>query len=594
MLDKTSDIAIAAQSWLAEFESALATSDDAALKKLFHPDSYWRDMLALSWNIQTITGADAILKALVRYAPAAAPSGFAVDPDRAPPRKVMRAGTHAIEAIFKFETTVGRGSGIIRLIPDAADSNKLKAWTLLTELGEIKGHEEALGLARPRGQAYSRDFRGPNWLDLRKADADYADRDPAVLVIGGGQAGLMIAARLKQLRVDTLIIDRETRIGDNWRKRYHALTLHNQVQVNHLPYMPFPSNWPTYIPKDKLANWFESYVESMELNFWTSTEFEGGSYDEKEQRWTVSLRRADGSKRTMHPRHVVLATGVSGIPNLPDIPSLKNFSGTTIHSSRYSDGDEWKGKRAIVIGSGNSGHDIAQDLHSSGARVTLVQRSPTTVVSIEPSAQLVYEPYNHGSMDDNDLIATSMPLPLAKRSHVTLTEQSARLDGELLDGLARSGFKLDTGEGGTGWNFKYLTCGGGYYFNVGCSDLIVSGEIGLMQFADIEGFVGEGVRLRNGETLAADLVVLATGYKRQEELVRKLFGSKMVDRIGPIWGYGDELELRNMFKRTAQPGLWLCAGGLAQCRIGSKYLGLQIKAIEEGLLPRGARPVAAL
>ena len=594
MLDKTDDIAVAADNWLAQFEDALARSDGDLLKTLFHPDSYWRDMLALSWSIQTVTGADAILNALGRYAPVAMPSGFAVDPDRAAPRKVMRAGTHAIEAIFKFETTVGRGSGIIRLIPDAADSNKLKAWTLLTELGEIKGHEEALGLARPRGQAYSRDFRGPNWLDLRKADADYADRDPAVLVSGGGQAGLMIAARLKQLRVDTLIVDRETRIGDNWRKRYHALTLHNQVQVNHLPYMPFPSNWPTYIPKDKLANWFESYVESMELNFWTSTEFEGGSFDENKQRWTVSLRRADGSKRTMHPRHVVLATGVSGIPNLPDIPSLKNFSGTTIHSSRYSDGDEWKGKRAIVIGSGNSGHDIAQDLHSSGARVTLVQRSPTTVVSIEPSAQLVYEPYNHGSMDDNDLIATSMPLPLAKRSHVTLTEQSARLDGELLDGLARSGFKLDTGEGGTGWNFKYLTRGGGYYFNVGCSDLIVSGEIGLMQFADIEGFVGEGVRLRDGETLAADLVVLATGYKRQEELVRKLFGSKMVDRIGPIWGYGDELELRNMFKRTAQPGLWLCAGGLAQCRIGSKYLGLQIKAIEEGLLPRGAKPVAAL
>ena len=594
MLDKTDDISVAADNWLAQFEDALARSDGDLLKTLFHPDSYWRDMLALSWSIQTVTGADAILNALGRYAPVAAPGGFAVDPDRAAPRKVMRAGTHAIEAIFKFETTVGRGSGIIRLIPDAADSNKLKAWTLLTELGEIKGHEEALGLARPRGQAYSRDFRGPNWLDLRKADADYADRDPAVLVIGGGQAGLMIAARLKQLRVDTLIIDRETRIGDNWRKRYHALTLHNQVQVNHLPYMPFPSNWPTYIPKDKLANWFESYVESMELNFWTSTEFEGGIYDENEQRWTVSLRRADGSKRTMHPRHVVLATGVSGIPNLPDIPSLKNFSGTTIHSSRYSDGDEWKGKRAIVIGSGNSGHDIAQDLHSSGARVTLVQRSPTTVVSIEPSAQLVYEPYNHGSMDDNDLIATSMPLPLAKRSHVTLTEQSARLDGELLDGLARRGFKLDTGEGGTGWNFKYLTRGGGYYFNVGCSDLIVSGEIGLMQFADIEGFVGEGVRLRDGETLAADLVVLATGYKPQEELVRKLFGSEMVDRIGPIWGYGDELELRNMFKRTAQPGLWLCAGGLAQCRIGSKYLGLQIKAIEEGLLPRGARPVAAL
>ena len=141
----------------------------------------------------------------------------------------------------------------------------------------MKGFEEQLGTARPRGQSYSRDFRGPNWLDLRKSAAEYADRDPVVLVVGGGQAGLSIAARCKQLHLDTLIVDREARVGDNWRNRYHALTLHNQVQVNHLPYMPFPPNWPTYIPKDKLANWFEAYVDAMELNYWTSTEFAGGS-----------------------------------------------------------------------------------------------------------------------------------------------------------------------------------------------------------------------------------------------------------------------------------------------------------------------------
>ncbi len=332
MLDKTSDIAISAESWLAEFESALATRDGGALKKLFHPDSYWRDALALSWTLQTIDGRDAILATLTAQAATAKPNCFAVDPDRAAPRKVMRAGTDCIEAIFKFETAVGRGDGIIRLIPDADDGNKPKAWTLLTALQELKGFEEQLGTARPRGNAYSRDFRGPNWLDLRRASADYADRDPTVLVIGGGQSGLCIAARLKQLNVDTLIVDREERIGDNWRKRYHALTLHNQVQVNHLPYMLFPPNWPTYIPKDKLANWFEAYVDGMELNFWTQTEFEGGSYDEREGRWTVTLRR-NGEKRIMHPRHVVLATGVSGIANIPDIPGLKNFAGKVVHSS---------------------------------------------------------------------------------------------------------------------------------------------------------------------------------------------------------------------------------------------------------------------
>jgi putative flavoprotein involved in K+ transport len=273
---------------------------------------------------------------------------------------VTRAGTNAIEAIFKFETTEGEGSGVLRLTPDANDGT-LKAWTLLTALDELRGHPELGGL-RPAGKAYSRDFTGPNWLDLRRAAAEYADRDPAVLVVGGGQAGLSIAARLTGLQVDTLIVDREQRIGDNWRRRYHALVLHNQVHVNHLPYMPFPPNWPAYIPKDKLAAWFEAYAESMELNYWTSTEFEGGTYNDQERRWSVVLRRPGGAKREIHPRHVVMATGVSGIPSLPDIPTLRHFGGTILHSSQYDDGDLWKDRTALVIGTGNSGHDIAQDL----------------------------------------------------------------------------------------------------------------------------------------------------------------------------------------------------------------------------------------
>jgi putative flavoprotein involved in K+ transport len=588
MLDKTDDISVAADNWLARFEEALANPDNAALTTLFHPDSYWRDVLALSWTLQTVNGRDAILARLKAQAGAAQPANFAVDPDRAAPRRVRRAGTDCIEASFRFETATGRGSGILRLTPDS-DGKPMKAWTLLTALEELKGFEEQIGTARPRGSAYSRDFRGPNWLDLRKASADYADRDPTVLVIGGGQSGLCIAARLKQLNVDTLIVDREVRIGDNWRKRYHALTLHNQVQVNHLPYMLFPPNWPTYIPKDKLANWFEAYVEGMELNFWTATEFEGGHYDETLGRWTVTLRRADGSQRIMHPKHVVLATGVSGIPNLPEIPGLKNFAGKVMHSSGYDDGENWKGKKALVIGTGNSGHDIAQDLYSSGAEVTLVQRSSTLIVSIEPSAQLVYAPYNEGTLEDNDLIGASMPLALARKSHAMTTDKSKELDKDLLAGLERVGFKLDFGEDNTGWQFKYLTRGGGYYFNVGCSDLIIKGDIKLRQFADLDGFTAEGARTRDGETIAADLIVLATGYKRQEELVRKLFGETVTDRVGTIWGFGEAQELRNMYVRTGQPGLWFIAGGLAQCRIGSKQLALQIKAIEEGLIPRLAQ-----
>ncbi|MGQ0577935.1 MAG: flavin-containing monooxygenase [Betaproteobacteria bacterium] len=596
MLARTETVATMAGQWLTQFEMALAEPDDALLETLFHPDSHWRDVLALTWRIRTFNGRDAVLRELKSHAGRANSSGFQIDPHRTAPRHVTRAGTEAIEAIFRFETAEGRGSGVLRLIPDANDGDTLKAWTLLTALNELKGFEEKVGKSRPRCKSYSRDFRGANWLDDRQSATEYIDRDPVVLVVGGGQAGLSIAARLTQLQIDTLIVDREQRIGDNWRKRYHALTLHNQVHVNHLPYMPFPPNWPTYIPKDKLAGWFEAYVESMELNYWTATEFEGGTYDEEEGRWSVVLRRADGTKRTMRARHVIMATGVSGIPNLPEIPTLRNFGGKILHSSQYDDGEAWKGKNALVIGTGNSGHDIAQDLYSSGAKVTLVQRSPTLIVNIEPSAQLPYALYEEGPpLEDCDLITMSIPLPLARKSHIVLTEQAKNMDRELLDGLKRTGFKLDFGEDGTGWQFKYLTRGGGYYFNVGCSDLIVKGEIGLVQFFDIAGFVAEGARMRNGDMLAAELIVLATGYKGQEYLVRKLFGDVVAARVGPIWGFGDEQDLRNMFTRTAQPGLWFIAGSLAQCRIYSRYLGLQIKACETGLLPRvRARPDSIL
>ncbi|MGQ0655044.1 MAG: NAD(P)-binding domain-containing protein [Betaproteobacteria bacterium] len=549
-----------ANHWLARFETALREGDAAALRNLFVEDSHWRDVLALSWRIQTLSGVDAVVRELRTFSARAKPGGLRTDPERTAPRHATRAGEKCVEAIFRFETVDGPGAGVLRFWRDTE-----KAWTLLTALEDLKGHEEHVGKRRPDGQAYSRDFAGPNWLDLRKEKSEFKGREPEVLVVGGGQAGLSIAARLGARGVDTLIVERGERVGDNWRKRYHALTLHNQVHVNHLPYMPFPPNFPVYIPKDKLASWFEAYAEAMELNFWTSTEFLGGEYDAREKRWVVTINKK-GTERVLRPRHVVMATGVSGIPNIPDVPALKNFKGKVIHTAQYGEGESWAGKRAVVIGTGNSGHDVAQDLYSAGAQVTIVQRSPTLITQCEPSAQLVYALYSEGPpLEDCDLITVSVPHKLAKRSHQLATQRSKEIDQPLLDALERKGFKLDYGDDFTGWQFKYLTRGGGYYFNVGCSDLIVEGKLGLAQASQLEDVLK-----------GADLVVLATGWKGQEALVAKLFGEAVAKRVGPVWGFGDAQELRNMFSRTPQPGLWFIAGSFAQCRIYSKYLALQI------------------
>ena len=350
--------------------------------------------------------------------------------------------------------------------------------------------------------------------------------------------------------------------------------------------MPFPPTWPTYIPKDMLALWFESYAAAMELNFWCDCDVTGATYDGKQQRWHVELSNADGTQRKVSPRHIIMATGVSGIPNMPDIESLQTFAGPTIHSSQYNDSDDWSGKRAIVLGCGNSGHDIAQDLHSGGAVVTMIQRSPSLVVNIEPSAQFPYKLYDEGrSTDECDFITSSMPTPLVRQAHRHFTKAARNADKTLLDGLKNIGFNLDFGKEDTGWQFKYLTRGGGYYFNVGCSNLLVDGKIDLVQFDQIDRFTQNGMAMTNGQKIDADIIILATGYKPQEVLVAKLFGEEVASRIGPIWGFGDELELRNMFCQTAQPGLWFIAGSFAQCRINSKYLALQIKAVEEGLMP---------
>jgi len=571
-----------AAKWLGDFNAALASGDAARVAALFAEECHWRDLLAFGWDLRTTSGARAIAERLVTTATGVAPTALALAEDRTPPRRMHRAGTDCIEAIVTFETKVGPCTGVVRLV---TEDDATRAWTLMTGLDEIRGHEDPANGKRWQNVDWKRNFGGENWLDRRQKARAYEDRDPAVLVVGAAQSGLTIAARLGLLGVDTLVVDRDERIGDSWRKRYHALTLHNETRVNHLPYMPFPPSWPVFIPKDMLANWFEIYAEAMELNVWTGTKLVSGSWDDAAGCWEAVLKRADGSERRMRPRHIVFANGVSTTPIMPDLPGLKAFRGTVRHSGRYGSGLDWKGKRALVLGTGTSGHDVAQDLCVSGAaEVTLIQRSPTLVVSLK-EAQAPYALYDEDiPFEDKDLLAVSSPFPIYRRAHRLITEKNRVADKDMLDGLESRGFRTSSGDDGSGWQILYQNRGGGYYFDAGCSEMIVDGRIGLIQYDDIERFGPDGAIMKDGSVKPADLIVLATGYEGQAASARRILGDAVGDRIGKVWGFDEEGELHGMWRPTGQKGVWFHAGGLAQCRIFSKVLALQIKARELGMV----------
>jgi len=566
--------------WLAKFEPALCGGDRAALEALFVDDCHWRDLLAFTWTITPQVGLKNVVAGLLAAQRRAQARNFEIAKGRTAPRRVKRGGVEVIEAIFGFETATGRGHGLLRL-PLAQPE---KAWVFSTSLDEIKGYEEPTYGRRPMGNAYSRDG-GDNWAVRRAKEQAFADREPTVLIIGAGQSGLSTAARLRMLGIEALCVDRNVRVGDNWRLRYDSLALHNQVSLNHMAYMPFPPHWPKYLPKDMLGTFLEHYAAVMECNVWMETTFVSAEYDDAGGHWNARVRRADGSERMLRPKHILFANGIVGRPNRPKLPGLEDFKGTVMHSHDFREGAAWKDKNALVLGVGNSGHDIAQDLQSRGANVKLIQRGSITVFSVKAAALQHTVYYDEGlPTEDSDLIVSAATYPLAVRNAQMATQRMLEIDKELLAGLEAKGFKLDIGEDGTGYMLKVRRIHSGYYLNCGASELIVSGKIGLIQYEDIDRFVADGALMKDGRVEKADLLVMATGYQNQQVVVRELLGNEVADKVGPVWGLDAEGELKNMYKPTAQKGLWFIGSGLQQARIWSRVIALQIKAREIGLI----------
>jgi putative flavoprotein involved in K+ transport len=580
---KASAAASATNEWLTAFQKALTARDAGAAAALFADESYWRDIVSFTWNITTVEGGAGVTDLLRATLDDVDPVGFRVTEEPAEEDGV-------ITAWIAFETKAGRGSGLLRLVGG-------KAFTLLTTLDELKGHEEPINDRRPNGVRHGAFRDRVTWAESRACEATELGYtvQPEVLIVGGGQGGIALGARLRQLGVPALIVERNERPGDSWRKRYKSLALHDPVWYDHLPYLPFPANWPVFSPKDKIGDWLEMYTKVMELNYWGSTACK--SAVREGDGWAVVVDRA-GEEITLRPRQLVLALGASGLPNVPEFPGHEKFRGDQHHSSAHPGPDKYKGKKAVVIGSNNSAHDICAALWEAGADVTMVQRSSTHVVRSDSLMDLgLSDLYSERAVAVGmttfkaDTVFASLPFRILHTLQIPVYNAIRERDAEFYRRLEQAGFVLDFGEDDSGLFLKYLRRGSGYYIDVGASELVANGDIKLVEGQVVE-LTEDEVVLGDGTRLPADLVVYATGYGSMNQLASDIIGQDMADKAGKVWGLGSgttkdpgpwEGELRNMWKPTAQEGLWFHGGNLALSRYYSHYLALQLKARMEGI-----------
>ncbi|MFM2034897.1 MAG: hypothetical protein RL459_162 [Pseudomonadota bacterium] len=575
-----------ASHWLSALGQALDRRDISAAVQLFAEESYWRDLVSWTWNIKTQEGHDQIRAMLEATLAQVQPGNWQLEGEAS-------EGGGVTEAWFTFETALGRGRGHLRLKDGLC-------WTFLTTLVELKGFEEKKGVNRIAGAEHGAQVGRKTWAERRAEEAatlGYTEQ-PQVVVIGGGQGGIGLGARLKRLGVSTIIIEKNARAGDSWRNRYKSLCLHDPVWYDHLPYLPFPDDWPVFAPKDKIGDWLEMYTKVMELNYWSSTVAKKCRWDEASQTWEVRVER-EGQEVILRPKELVIALGVSGYANVPKIAGAETFLGDQHHSSKHPGPEKYRGKKCVVLGSNNSAHDICAALWEAGADVTMVQRSST---HIAPSAALMElalgglysEQALKNGIDHHkaDLIFASVPYKIMHTFHIPVYEEMKKREADLYSRLEKAGFMLDFGADGSGLFMKYLRRGSGYYIDVGASELVANGSIKLKSGVNFAHINPKSVTLTDGTELEADLIVYATGYGSMNQWLADLISPEVADQVGKVWGLGSQTpkdpgpwegELRNMWKPTQVPHLWIHGGNLHQSRHYSQFLSLQLKARMEGL-----------
>ncbi|CAA7260826.1 unnamed protein product [Cyclocybe aegerita] len=603
-----SEVVSIAQTWLASLETAAklaAESPVEAASKIassLNPrDSWWRDMLALAWDLRTFSGTKKIETFLEACLPKAKlhdvrlREGFAAYETPFP-------DVAWISAFFDFKVREGKeegvGFGIVRLVPVPKEGGQQgevdwKAHCVFTNLEAHSAFPENIGPLRNNQPNHGK-WESQREREVLFADADadanappkpYPNGSPQVLIVGAGQSGLEVAARLKALGVSSLIVERNGRVGDNWRSRYEALCLHDPVWYDHMPYLPFPPTWPVYTPSQKLANWLEFYADALELNVWTSSNITSLKQDLETSKWVATIDK-NGVQRRLVVNHVVFCSGLgSEKPNIPEYPGRDEFKGQVLHSTQHKRAKDHAGKKVVVIGACTSAHDISVDYYEHGVDVTMFQRGSTYIMSTDKGWPVIFKSlyWEDGPpVDIADRITASFPHHMATGLSQRRTHYVAQLDKDLLDSLHKVGFRTNLGIHDTGFGLLAWNKAGGYYLDTGGSKLIAEGKIKLKTDSAIKSYTPRGLLFENGTELEADVIVWASGLGDPLDKVRRLVEPSVSTSLKSVWGLNKEGELNGTWRDIGVKGLWYMLGNLALCRFHSSHMVLQIKAMEEG------------
>ncbi len=306
-------------------------------------------------------------------------------------------------------------------------------------------------------------------------------------VIGAGPAGLAVGACLKREGLSPVLLERASSVGSTWRGHYERLHLHSDRRHSELPYLGFPRGTPRYPSRRQVVDYLDAYAAHFDLCVRFGREAEGIRRAEDGAGWVVTTASGDRYTSTA----VVVASGYNAIPNRPSWPGEEGFGGEIIHSAEYRNGERFRGQRILVVGFGNSGGEIAIDLHEHGAHPTLAVRGPVNVV---PRDLLGIPILTWGIVLNalpprlEDLVAA----PLVRLAVGDLRRYGLRRApyGAAEQIHARSRIPL---------------------LDIGTIGLIKRGAIAVRP--GVSGFDPGAVRFADGQREPFDAVVLATGYR---------------------------------------------------------------------------------